>query len=102
MVTRNVYAAGQDITLSKTSSVKGDIFFGVQKIDLSGVAGRDLAGAGENIVISGSLARNALVNGSKISLTDTGKIGGNLDYFVEKENTASFSSTNVKGKIVRH
>lgn len=101
-VNRNLTVAAQTLTLAPKSNVKGDIFFGVQKVELGGLMGRDLAGAGETISITGSLLRNASVTGSTLSVIETGKIGGNLDYYMEKTATASIEKKNINGTVVRH
>lgn len=101
-VNRSLMTASQSLILGPKSVVKGDIIFGVQTVDLNGQIGRDMAGAGSVITISGSLLRNALVTGNSISIVETGKIGGNLDYYVTPEATASIGVKNVKGNIVRH
>lgn len=64
--------------------------------------GRDLAGGGEIVTLSGSLLRNATVSVENLSIIETGKIGGNLDYYMEKTATASIDTKNVKGNIVKH
>ncbi len=101
-VTRNLTVASQSLILDPKSQVKGDIFFGAQNVDLNGSMGRDLAGAGETITVTGSLLRNAVVTGTHLSVIETGKIGGNLDYYMEKTATASIGTKNVKGNVVRH
>jgi len=94
--------ASQKLVLGPKSSVGGDVIFGVQNVDFNGQVGRDLTGAGDTITISGSLLRNATVTGTNISLSDTGKIGGNIDYYVAKESTPSIAQKNVKGTITRY
>ncbi|MFZ3069070.1 MAG: polymer-forming cytoskeletal protein [Microgenomates group bacterium] len=101
-VTRNLSIASQQLVLDSKSQIKGDVFFGVQNVELGGVMGRDLAGAGDSITITGSLLRNAVVTGTKLSIIETGKIGGNLDYYMEKTATASIGEKTVKGNILRH
>ena len=101
-VTRNLSVASQQLVLGPKSQIKGDVFFGVQNVELGGVIGRDLAGAGESITLTGSLLRNAVVTGTNLSIIETGKIGGNLDYYMEKTATASIDEKNVKGNILRH
>lgn len=103
VVARNVSVVSQNLVLAKFSSVKGDIFFGVQKVDLGGSLGRDLAGAGDQININGSLLRNAKVTASSINISDSSKIGGNIDYYVDENgqyNQASVQS--VAGTVTRH
>ncbi len=102
LVTRNLYSLAQNLSLSKFSSVKGDIFFGVQNVDLRGALGRDLLGAGEKLDISGSLFRNAKVTATKIAVYDPAKIGGNFEYYIDDSGIASISAGNVKGEIIRH
>lgn len=102
-VTRNVSVATQNLVLEKYSLVKGDIFFGVQQVDLRGNLGRDLAGAGEQVNINGSLLRNAKVTASKLNISDTASISGSLDYYME--NTGIYSQANpknIKGIVTRH
>lgn len=103
VVTRNISVVAQSLVLDRFSAVKGDIFFGGQQIDLGGSFGRDMAGAGEQITISGSLFRNATVTASKISLLETSKIGGDLDYYIE--DTGVFTQAtpkNVLGSVTKH
>ncbi len=104
LVSRNLSVLGQDLTLSSKSNVRGDIMFGGQSVDLSGVGGRDLVGAGNTVNISGSLLRNAVVTVSSINVASDANIGGSVDYFVEKEaNTPQLmSGKNIKGDIRRH
>jgi cytoskeletal protein CcmA (bactofilin family) len=101
-VTRNLMTASQKLVLGPKSSVGGDVIFGVQNVDFNGQIGRDLTGAGDSITISGSLLRNATITGTNISLADTGKIGGNIDYYIAKESTASIAQKNVKGSITKY
>ncbi len=102
IVTRNLYALSQSLSLSKFSSIQGDIFFGVQNVDLRGSLGRDLLGAGDKISITGSLLRDAKIAATKISVTDPAKIGGNFEYYIDEMGTASVSARNVKGEIIKH
>lgn len=102
LVTRNVLSFSQSLTLAKFSSVKGDIFFGVQNVDLRGTLGRDIGGAAEQINISGSLLRNALVTASKIAIIDPAKVGGNFEYYMDNTGTASVNQKNIKGEIIKH
>ncbi len=101
-ITRNLYSLAQNLSLSKLSSVKGDIFFGVQNVDLRGSLGRDMLGAGDKIDITGSLLRNAKVTATKISVSDPARIGGNFEYYIDNAGIASVSAANVKGEILKH
>lgn len=102
MIYRNLTVVSQRLILGPKSNIKGDIFFGVQNVELNGIMGRDLAGAGEAITITGSLLRNALIMGSNLTVIETGKVGGNLDYYMEKSATASINEKNIKGSITRY
>ena len=102
IVVKNLSVASQNLQLNKTSQVKGDIFYGTQNIDLQGIMGRDLAGGSESITISGSLIRNAKVAAQKISVSDSAKMGGELEYYTEKTGTSSIAEKSIKGKITRH
>lgn len=102
IVSKNVSVVAQGLSLGAKSNIKGDVFFGVQNVNLEGVMGRDLAGAGESINITGSLLRNATVTGTNISVSETAKVGGNLDYYLEETSTVSVDQKNVKGTITRH
>ena len=101
-ITRNLSAASQSLIIEPKSQIKGDLFFGAQNVNLNGVMGRDLAGAGETITVSGSLIRNALITSTDLSVANTGKIGGNLDYYMEKSAVATIGAKAVKGSVVRH
>lgn len=102
LVTRNVYALSQSLTAAKFSNIKGDTFFGVQNVDLRGSLGRDLAGLGETVNISGSLLRNAKVTAMKIAVIDPAKIGGDFEYFMDNTGSVSVNQKNIKGNIIRH
>jgi len=101
-VTRNLTAISQTLNLGSNSQIKGDIFFGVQTVELNGIMGRDLAGAGETITITGSLLRNATVTSNNLSIVESGKVGGNLDYYMETTGNANLDKKNIKGNLVRH
>ncbi len=101
-VSRNVTVVAQGLSLGAKSNIKGDVFFGVQNVNLGGAMGRDLAGAGESINITGSLLRNATITGTNISVLETAKVGGNLDYYLEETSTVSVDQKNVKGTITKH
>ena len=101
-ITHNLTTLTQSLILGQKSNIKGDIFFGVQAVQLSGLMGRDLAGVGESITITGSLLRNATITGSNLSVLDNGKIGGNLDYYVNNTATSSIEIKNVKGVVTKH
>lgn len=102
VVAKNLSVASQNLQLSKSSLVKGDVFYGTQNIDLQGLMGRDLAGGSESITISGSLIRNAKVATQKISVSDSAKMGGDLEYYTEKTGTSSIAEKSIKGKVTRH
>jgi len=102
VVSKNISVVAQGLSFGAKSNVKGDVFFGVQNVNIGGIMGRDLAGAGESINITGSLLRNATITGTNITVSDTAKVGGNIDYYLEKTATASIDKKNVKGVITRH
>lgn len=102
IVTRNVTVGSQRLVLGSKSQIKRDVFFGVQNVELGGIMGRDLLGAGETITVTGSLLRNATVTSSNLSVAETSKIGGNLDYYMEKTGTATFEKNNIKGEVKRY
>lgn len=101
-INRNITIASQSLTLEPKSQVKGDIFFGAQNVSLGGLMGRDLAGAGETMAITGSLVRNALITSTDLSVIETAKVGGNLDYYVESNAVTNIDPKNVKGTITKH
>lgn len=101
-IAKNVTVASQNLQIGKASVIKGDVFYGAQNIDLNGVIGRDLSGGSESITISGSLLRNAKIGTSKLSITDSANLGGNLEYYIEKSGTTSINEKSIKGKVTRH
>lgn len=101
-VSRNLSVAAQVLKLSSSSNIKGDIYYGVQSVDLQGTLGRDLAGGSETINISGSLLRNAKIAANKINIDTNAKLGGDLEYFIEKTGTANLNEKSIKGKVTRH
>lgn len=100
--TRNLSVASQKLVLGSKSQIKGDVIFGTQSLSLDGIVGRDLAGAGESILITGSLLRNATVTGTNFTMSESGRVTGNLDYYMEQEGTASLVEKNIKGVVTRH
>jgi len=101
-VSRNLTTGSQGLILGPKTNIKGDIFFGSQNAQLGGLIGRDLAGAGETVTITGSLARNASIAGNNISIMETAKIGGNLDYYTDKTTSPSIEKKNIRGTVTRH
>jgi len=101
-ITKNLSTASQNLQLNKSANVKGDIFYGAQNIDLQGIMGRDLAGGSESILISGSLLRNAKIATQKITVADSAKLSGDLEYYIEKTGTSAINEKSVKGKVTRH
>lgn len=104
VVSRNISVLGQDLYLGLKSNVKGDILFGGQNVDLSGIGGRDLIGAGDQVRVSGSLLRNAVVTVSSFDISEEAKIDGSVDYFVSEDNPSFQLSErkNILGEIRRH
>lgn len=102
LIGRNVSVVSQNLSLSQNSSIKGDIFFGGQQVKLSGLLGRDLLGGASDINISGSLFRNAIVTASHLTVDTSAKIGGNLEYYMEKTATPSLGQNTIKGQVIKH
>lgn len=105
LVTRNISVLSQKLTLGSKSNVKGDILFGAQAINLTGVGGRDVAGAGQDVLISGSLLRNAVVTVSNMQVTNSAKIAGSMDYFVDQTDVSSLINidpNSIKGAVRKH
>ncbi len=101
-VARNITVASQNLLISKTSNIRGDVFYGVQNVDINGIMGRDLAGGSESITITGSLLRNAKIATQKITIADSAKLGGDLEYYIEKTGASSINEKSIKGKVTRH
>lgn len=102
IVDEDALSLSQSFVLSEQSRVKGDLFFGVKHFDLRGDVGRDLAGAGENISVAGSVVRNTKVAGSRITVLESASIGGDFEYFVDEGVVAMFDEKSIKGNIIKH
>ncbi len=87
--TGDVFAAGQTIDIAKESVIGRDLFASGQRISLDGTVKRDFRSESSEVVISGSINRNAELGAVNISLLDGALISGNLSY--KSANQAEFA-----------
>lgn len=97
----NATIAGQTFNLSPSGSIGGDISLGSSDATLNGVVGRDIAVGGETVVISNKVGRDIKGEVEKLSLTNSARVQGNINYTSNKDVNKANGAI-VSGKITRH
>jgi cytoskeletal protein CcmA (bactofilin family) len=77
IVSGNLYAAGQTVTIDGT--ISGDLIAAAQTINVNGRVDGDIIGAAQNITVNGEVGGNIRVAGSAISLN--GSVSRNINAF---------------------
>jgi cytoskeletal protein CcmA (bactofilin family)/predicted anti-sigma-YlaC factor YlaD len=78
-VVRNLYAAGEDVTLARSGRVGRDATLAGENVRVDGRAERDLLAAAERFELRGAIGRDAHVRGERISVFDEASVGGDLE-----------------------
>lgn len=79
-VSGNATIGGQTFTLDSKGKIGKDLTIGSDVSKLNGTIGRDIAGAGSTIIINNSIGRDVQANITKLELTSTAVVKGNIDY----------------------
>ena len=79
------YLAGQDILVTAGGVLARGGFFAGESVRSEGTVGRDLTFAAETMELSGSVERNVRGYGSKVTVSSSGSVGGNLELTVPSE-----------------
>ena len=79
------YLAGQDILVLKGGELARGGFFAGESVRSEGSVGRDLTFAAETMVLSGSVERNVRGYGSKVTVTSSASVGGDLELTVPSQ-----------------
>ncbi len=80
-VRNNASILGETVTLQNNASIGRDASIGAQTLQLDGMIGRDLAAAANTITVNNSIGRDISARvGDHFILTDSAKVGGNVDY----------------------
>src|SRR5215207_9732577 len=74
-VTGDVFAFGSTVTVSGT--VGGDLIAAGQQLSIDGTVRGDTRAAGQAITVNGRVDGNATLGAEKVTLGNTGAIGGN-------------------------
>jgi cytoskeletal protein CcmA (bactofilin family) len=82
---RNLTVASQDFTLSSDGEIAGDITGGVNNMVINGSVGRDLVLGATDATINGSVGRNIKSRIDHLSLGNSAKIGGSIEYASNNE-----------------
>lgn len=81
------FLAGNEVHITKEASINGDLYVGAAKLIIDGpVNGKIYAGTGE-IVINNGVTGNVQLHGGKLSITEQGKITGDLTYAMHSDIT---------------
>src|SRR4030095_10655962 len=75
---RNLYAAGQSISLAEATAVRGNMIAAAESIFLDGQLGRDLIVAGREIEIRGTLGQGIRTYAQRLILLPSARVGGDL------------------------
>ena len=79
------YLAGQDILVTAGGVLARGGFFAGELVRSEGTVGRDLTFAAETMELSGSVERNVRGYGSKVTVSASSSVGGNLELTVPSE-----------------
>lgn len=104
-VARNVMVAGSEINLGNKAEVAWDMMFAGAFADIHGQVKRDLEGAGNKLVVGGTIARNVMLfsdsgkhdkqSDSSITILKSAVINGDLTY------TSGFEADIEEGAMVK-
>lgn len=104
-VGKNATLASANLSTNASSTIGGDLLMALASADLRGKIGKDLAGIGSIVKLGGEIGNNVklrLDNGkgrpTVLEVSDSAKIGGNLDYLARKEALIS-KGAQIKGAI---
>ena len=97
-VAKDIVAAGGTIGIGST--VGRDVLVGGGTISLDGIVSRNLLAGTDKINLNGPVAGDFKFSGNNIAFGNKGMIGGNLDYYSDKE--IPIASGTVKGKVAFH
>jgi anti-sigma factor RsiW len=77
-VVDNLYAAGEDVTVTETGRVGRDAHLFGEGVRMDGRSGRDLRAGAQWVEIRGEIGRNAHTHSERVSLLDDAEVGGNF------------------------
>lgn len=84
-VSGDVFMAGQDVDSARETVIGRDLFVAGQKVALDGQIGRLLKGGAEEIILSGSVGKDASLDATRVHVLNGATIGGNLNYRSENQ-----------------
>ncbi|MDD2234913.1 MAG: polymer-forming cytoskeletal protein [Desulfitobacteriaceae bacterium] len=76
----DVFLAGQNVDINKEAVIGRDLFAAGARVSLAGTVQRLFSGGGSDILINGSVGRDANLDAENIKLLDGAVIKGNLSY----------------------
>lgn len=80
LIAGDVMAAGIDVELQADSEINGMAWLAGEQLGVDGSVGRDLLARGRRITVSGRIAGNADLAGEVITISSSARIGGDLIY----------------------
>ena len=88
----NVYAAGSDLRLRRGAVVEGEVIGGAANISLEGDVKRNALLGGAALAVSGSVGRDLIAHGDRMSLLAPARIGGKATFWVPNRNHVTVES----------
>jgi hypothetical protein len=79
-IANNATIAAQTFTLNSSGKIGQDITGGTDSMVINGTIGRDLVLGGNSASINGTIGRNIKSQIEKLSLGNSAKVGGSIDY----------------------
>lgn len=95
----SVSLAGMNVVSDSASKIGRDASVASQQINLSGVIGRDTMLAGSTATVQGTVGRDIRGEVDKLDITQSAKVGRNVDY--TSNNEATVAQGVVTGSVVR-
>ncbi|HEX5394950.1 MAG TPA: polymer-forming cytoskeletal protein [Candidatus Saccharimonadales bacterium] len=99
-VNGNATIGAQTITTDSRSKISGDASLGGGDLHLNGTIGRDLAMSVANATLSGSVTRDIKGQAGHITLNNTAKVGGGIEY-TSKNQISIAEGADVGGKVTQ-
>lgn len=100
-VMHNLSAAGQAVTVDANSHVTNDAQLAGQTVTVNGSVGRDIATGAAALAVNGTVGRDVLADVMNLSLGNTAKIGGSIDY-TSQNDLSRAGGAQVGGTVAKH
>ena len=87
-VGRDLYAAGENVSITETGRVGRDVTLFGEGLRMDGRGGRDLLAGGQWVEIRGQLGRSVRTHSERVTIFDEARIGGDLAIEIPERGTS--------------